>query len=416
MALFLSLLLIVLLAAPATAAMDNPISIFLQPEDQSGHAGDTISFTVLAFGSNLTYAWYMYMPQDPDKVSFLTSDQSWEIPLSESYDGICIYCLLKDDLGNEVKSDTVTITVIPGADGIVIVRQPKDQQGKTGEKVLFDIEAKGENLTYTWYMYHPEMPDYAEKISEEQYWAVEIDEEMDGFCFYCMVTSGEGKTRKSDTVMLTVIPEENPLRIQEQPKSIQVYDGDTAMFCNEVSGSNLSYQWQVLTSGSSVWKNSSMTGHATDVMKDPAAMKRNGQKYRCVVTDGSGKTLTSSEATLTVKEVVLVITAQPSSLTVTEGQMAQFMVKANGKDLSYQWQYQPSGSTVWKNSGMTGNKSTTLSVPATKSRNGQKYRCVITDGYGVTKISNAATLTVKAVALTITMQPVSTAVTEGQTA
>ena len=205
-ALFLSLLLIVSLVAPASAAMDEPISIFLQPENQSGHVGDMISFNVLAFGSNLTYAWYMYMPQNPEEATFLTSDQSWTIPLSESYDGICIYCILRDDLGNELKSDTVAITVLPGEDGIVIVRQPKDQQGKVGQKVLFGIEARGEDLTYVWYMYHPQMPDLAEKISEEQYWAVEIDEEMDGLCFYCMVTSGDGKTRKSDVATLSVFP------------------------------------------------------------------------------------------------------------------------------------------------------------------------------------------------------------------
>ena len=207
-AFFLSLVLIVSLAVPAAAAASSdPITIILQPEDQSGQAGDTISFTVVAFGSNLTYEWYMYMPQNPDEVTFLTNNQSWVIPLSESYDGIRIYCILKDDLGNEVKSDTAVITVLPGPDGIVITRQPRNQEGKVGEKVLFGIQAKGEDLTYTWYMHHPQMPELVEEISTEQYWAVEIDEEMDGFCFYCVVSGEDGRSRKSNTVTLTVLYE-----------------------------------------------------------------------------------------------------------------------------------------------------------------------------------------------------------------
>ena len=44
---------------------------------------------------------------------------------------------------------------------------------------------------------------------------------------------------------------------------------------------------------------------------------------------------------------------------------------------------------------MTGNKTTTLSVPVTVARDGQKYRCVITDANGVRTYSEAAKLTVK---------------------
>ena len=51
------------------------------------------------------------------------------------------------------------------------------------------------------------MPDLVEEISTEQYWAVEIDEEMDGFCFYCVVTGEDGRYRKSNTVTLTVLYE-----------------------------------------------------------------------------------------------------------------------------------------------------------------------------------------------------------------
>jgi hypothetical protein len=68
-------------------------------------------------------------------------------------------------------------------------------------------------------------------------------------------------------------------------------------------------------------------------------------------------------------------------------------VTATGAGLTYQWQYY-TGSN-WVDSGLAGNKTATLSVGATTARNGQKYRCLITDANGVTTTSSAATLTVK---------------------
>ena len=184
------------------SAADDPIDIILQPQNQSGKVGEYFTLSIVAFGSNLTYEWYVIIPNAPDKAEYFTSEQSWTLPFEEAYDGFRFYCIVKDDKGNEVKSDTASVTVI--SDGIVISKQPKSQTGNTGELLLFDIEARGEDLSYTWYTFHPQMPDVVEKISEEQYWAVEIDEEMNGLCFYCVVSDRKGRTRKSDTVTLTV--------------------------------------------------------------------------------------------------------------------------------------------------------------------------------------------------------------------
>jgi hypothetical protein len=75
------------------------------------------------------------------------------------------------------------------------------------------------------------------------------------------------------------------------------------------------------------------------------------------------------------------------------GETAVFTVEAEGVALTYQWQYYTG--TKWVNSGMTGADTAALSVPATIARNGQQYRCVITDGGGIKTESEAAVLTVK---------------------
>lgn len=51
--------------------------------------------------------------------------------------------------------------------------------------------------------------------------------------------------------------------------------------------------------------------------------------------------------------------------------------------------------TVTGSSGtISGNKTATLKLPATAGRNGFRYRCKITDGYGNVIYSNIVNLTV----------------------
>jgi hypothetical protein len=91
-----------------------------------------------------------------------------------------------------------------------------------------------------------------------------------------------------------------------------------------------------------------------------------------------------------------VITTQPASQTVAAGSTATFSVTATGTGtLSYVWQYL-SGS-AWKPFGAgTGQTSATMTTVATTPVfNGLQFRVVVTDGYGISAISNTATLTVE---------------------
>ena len=77
------------------------------------------------------------------------------------------------------------------------------------------------------------------------------------------------------------------------------------------------------------------------------------------------------------------------------GSSVQITVKAEGNALQYRWQYRQPGKQDWNNSGLTGFATDTLTVPVTAGRNGQSYRCVITDGYGAETITEVAVLTAK---------------------
>ena len=122
--------------------------------------------------------------------------------------------------------------------------------------------------------------------------------------------------------------------------------------------------------------------------------------------------MTSEVATLTV-ETVASITAQPIDVTAAAGETVYFSVTAKGDGITYKWQYKKTEGS-WSNTSMEGAATPKITVPVIKSRNGYQYRCIVTDKYGNSVTSNAATLTVGTVA-SITDQPEDVNASAGET-
>ena len=120
---------------------------------------------------------------------------------------------------------------------------------------------------------------------------------------------------------------------------------------------------------------------------------------------------TVCNATVSAVQGAPKITTQPTSQTVIAGQTATFSVAATGTGpMTYQWN---------KGGGaISGATSSTYTTPAeTISDNAVQFTAVVTNGAG-SATSNAATLTVNALAVApaITTQPTSRTVIAGQTA
>lgn len=113
----------------------------------------------------------------------------------------------------------------------------------------------------------------------------------------------------------------------------------------------------------------------------------------------------------------LSITTQPQDVTTPIGNKAIFTVNAEGESLRHQWQWSHNGEKTWEDStsASVGYNTDTLQIAATAARNGFQYRCVITDAYGFTVISEAAALHVVG-PLSITTQPHDVTAAVGDTA
>ena len=280
-----------------------------------------------------------------------------------------------------------------------ITANPEDVEGAAGENAVFTVAAEGSGLSYQWQYANAGSSVWRASSmsgSDTPEITVPIASYRDGQQYRCVVTDRDGNSVTSESATITmIIPEDTPV-ITSQPEDFVGTAGEMAVFEVEAEGSGLTYQWQYCNEGSNVWRNSSMAGSTTAAISVEIASYRDGQKYRCVVTSESGYSATSDAAAIIigVAEDAPHITSQPVSYEGAAGDTAVFEVKAEGEGLTYQWQYCNANSNVWRTSSMKGNGTSTLSVPVTAARDGQKYRCVITSGTGRVVTTETAVLTV----------------------
>ena len=206
------------------------------------------------------------------------------------------------------------------------------------------------------------------------------------------------------------ITQEIQLSITKQPGNYVGAEGSTASFKIEAKGAGLKYQWQWYDNGK--WLNSEQTDAKTASLSVVLEARRSGRKYRCIVSDSSGASVTSKEVTMTIGEK-LEITKQPENYVGVEGSTANFKIEAKGTGLKYQWQWYTG--SYWADSEQANGKTNAMSIELTKTRSGRKYRCIVSDSTGASVTSKEVTMTIGE-KLEITKQPENYVGVEGSTA
>ena len=385
-------------------------TITTQPVSKTAAENETVKFTVKATGAS-SYQWqYRTSSTGTWYNSTLTGAKTAtvSVPATSARNGFQYRCKVSN-LADSVFSNTATLTV--GAKP-VITTQPTSKTVNEGTTAKFTVTATGAE-SYQWqYRTGSTGTWYNSTLTGAKTATVSVPATAarNGFQYRCKVTNAAGSVL-TNTVTLTVNSIVSKPVITTQPTSKTVGTGTMAVFTVIATGAT-SYQWQVKTdSGWVNINNPYIEGTTTATMTVPATAGRNGNQYRCMLTNTIGSVY-SNTVILTVVDKP-VITTQPASKTVNEGTTAKFTVAATGAT-SYQWQYRTGSTGTWNTCTLTGAKTATLTVPATMARNGYQYRCQVTNAGGTT-ISNAATLTVKSTTPkpVITTQPTSKTVSVG---
>jgi alpha-tubulin suppressor-like RCC1 family protein len=200
--------------------------------------------------------------------------------------------------------------------------------------------------------------------------------------------------------------------VTQAPVNVVVEEGQSASFEAKASGEPTpTVQWEISINGGKTWGN--LEGATTGKISIASTKtSESGYEFRATFTNSAGKA-TSKEATLIVRKLP-VVTKQPLSTTVEEGQSASFEAAASGSPApTVQWEVSPNGGTTWFQ--VSGGTADRLTIPEEKtSQNGFLYRATFTNVVGKAT-TETVTLTVHK-APAVTQQPLGTIAEEGASA
>ena len=366
---------------------EKELTIIQQPESVTGKLGETAVFKVEAEGDGVTYQWqYCNNGSSSWKNSSMmgSTTNSIEVKITKGRIGQKYRCILQDSRDKKLVSEEAQIKLAEEKE-LAITKQPESVTGKIGETASFTVEAEGDGVTYQWQYCNSGSSAWKNSSmtgSTTNSIEVKITKGRIGQKYRCILKDSKGNKLTTEEAQI-IQAEEKKLAVIQQPESVTGKIGETAIFAVEAEGEGVTYQWQYCNSGSSAWKNSSMTGSTTNSIEVKITKGRIGQKYRCILKDSKGNKLTTEEAQIKLaEEKELAIVKQPESVTGKVGETAIFTVEAEGEGVTYQWQYCNNGSTSWANSKMTGCDTNSIEVKITKGRIGQKYRCILKDSKG----------------------------------
>lgn len=278
------------------------LTITKQPQSITAPVGKKVSFNVVVAGSDkITYQWQTSSNGTTWKNTKVAGHNTAKITLTipATYT-VKYYRVIVTDAttGKSVTSDAAKLTV--GNRNLAITSQPANVTAGAGNKATFKVVATGTGLTYQWQTSSDGTTWNNTKVSGHNTDTISlvIPASYKVKYYRVIVTDVTGASVTSSAAKLTVGKE--GLAITSQPKDLVAKAGATAKFSVSAVGANLTYQWQTLNASGS-WVNTSIAGNKTNTIsfKIPASYKT--KQYRCIVKDGSGNTVISDVATLTVQ-------------------------------------------------------------------------------------------------------------------
>ncbi|MBR2716556.1 MAG: leucine-rich repeat domain-containing protein, partial [Oscillospiraceae bacterium] len=384
----------------ATLHLTDSPAIISQPVSVAADRGDAVAFSVRASGDGLTYQWYYKNRNETDFVPAACRKPEYRFTALPVTDGRELYCVVTDGAGNTAASDTVTLALAPCP--LTIVTQPEDVTAwRDADSAVFRVEAKGDGLTYQWWLADGESNFRKTDASAADTLEL-VPKELNGSGWvYCEVTDRYGNTVRTRSAAL---------RLEEiiQPVSQVVAPGEKVVFTYLHTGQDLKYKW-IYKDASTSWSQV-VSSCRTASYSFTAVPVTDGRQLTCVVYDAEGTRLAQSDwVTLTLKKKAA-ITVQPESQTAEKGSKATFSVEAVGEGLTYRWYYKDPKAAAFAPSSC---RTASYTFTALAAADGRQLYCVVTDEDGNTARSDTVTFSLLRPALAVTAQPESVTAEKG---
>ncbi len=193
-------------AARLTVSGSSKPVISTQPGNKTVAANKSVTFTVAATGSNLTYQW-QYSKNNGSSWIDCTSGgyntKSFSFTAKESMNGRLYRCKVSNSSGS-VTSNSAKLTI----SGVkpAITSQPANKTVTAGKTAKFTVAAAGTGLTYQWYYSKDNGATWTKCSSagsDSATFSFKATASMSGRLYRCKVTNSSGSVTSS-TAKLTV--------------------------------------------------------------------------------------------------------------------------------------------------------------------------------------------------------------------
>lgn len=222
---------------------------------------------------------------------------------------------------------TVTVNQLPT---ITTQPSPAIQTVCPGATVVYRVTATGAGLTYQWRKGGVALVDGVQGSGSSVAGATTNNVTLTGVVVadagnYDVVVSGTCTPAATSTASALVIA--TPPTIGTQPASVTICEGASTSFSVVGAGvpAPLLYQWQVSTTAVPAFTNIVVGSFASPTFTiSNASLAISGNKYRVIVTNGCGQSVTSNGlATLTVNaKPIVTATALPARICLSDGPVA----------------------------------------------------------------------------------------------
>jgi hypothetical protein len=391
-----------------------------QPENQSVCDGQPAIFNITATNAE-TYQWQEYNNGWSNIIDggIYSGANTSELNLSAvsiSMNNFLYRCVVSNAYGNAT-SNNATLLVY---ESTVITNQPVTSTICEGSNTDYAVVVSGASLTYQWQV--NAKAGYYNIIDGGVYSGATTNNlvitgagyEMNEYLYRCVISSACSSSMTSNEAELVV---DRAPYISSQPVSSTICETENTSFLIAALGAGLTYQWQVNEgSGFSDISDGGVYNGATTTLLviTGATIAMNGFEYQCIVNGSCNPQATSTSAVLTVNSQLL-ISSQPQTSTICEGENTTYSVVVSGTNPVYQWQFEDgSGYTNIIDGGVySGATTSDLQITgATFEMNGYLYRCTLNGACTPSLLSSEAILNVNELPA-IVNQPVNSEICEG---
>jgi trimeric autotransporter adhesin len=391
-------------SANAVLDVNTPPVITSQPSSQTICAGDTVRFSVVATGFDLTYQWRKGTTDLISGGNILDATAATLVIYPTTITDTSSFYNVVVSGGCPPGDTSVKVSLLINT-APTITMQPTNQTICTGTSASFSVGATGTGLTYQWRKGNVNLSNGI-NISGVNTPVLTINPVtvLDTASDYNVVISGVCPLNDTSVYVYLRFNETN---ITTQPISLIVCPGSSASF--SVATTGLTYQWM---NGTTILINGGdFSGVNTPTLTiNTANLSDTSSFYNVIVTGGCMLLDTSIKVSLMLNTAPA-ITTQPISQTVCVGSPVSFSVAASGTGLNYQWM---NGTTTLTNGGdFSGVNTPTLTInPTSFSDTSSFYHVVITGSCTPNDTSVKVSLMLNT-APSITTQPVSQTVCAG---